>query len=293
MRYPFWLIIVPLLGCSLPEHAPPSAEFLVADMSSTYWVRSGPHRISVRSSPLILASVDNRFYEVYVDEVTRSYEDAFFTGEPVYSRDLITGKRQLLLQESRVAAWEKAYLSANPAAKLLDPDEEGSEDVSVVAAAEVDILGVLGPYVLYDRRVTLERGDFQQADSSRGALDVRSGTTVALDALVRDTAILGSGAVREKNLVRWRHAGYEVVARWDEERGESAITLRDLRGHEWQLGYTASRLPRIFWLDEPRVDGKLRSALADAFNEASADDGETQLVERRDAVEPRLVAWGR
>lgn len=292
MRYPAWLLLIPLSGCSLPAPTPPAAEFLVADASSTYWVRSGPQGISARNSPIILTSADNRFYEVYVDEVTRSYQDAFFTGEPVFSRDLLTGKRRLLLQESRLTAWEKAYLTANPHAKLLDPDEDGSDDVSVVGTAEVDILGVVGPYVLYDRRLSLEHGDVEQADSSRGALDIRSGAEIPLDSLVRDTAILGPGAVREKDLVRWRHSGYDVIARWDDDRAESEVVLRDRRGHEWPLGYVGSRLPRIFWLDQPRVDGKLRSALANAFDDAASEDSETQLVDDRDP-RTQLVAFHR
>jgi hypothetical protein len=290
MKYPGWLLFLPLLGCSLPVPTPPSAEFLVADAGSTYWVRSGPHGVTARTSPLILTSADNRFYEVYVDEVTRSYDDAIFTGEPIYSRDLLTGRKKLLWEESKVAAWEKAYLTRNPAAHLLDPEDEGSEDVSVSASGESDILAVVGPYVLYDRRVTLERDNFQASDSSRGAIDIRSGTAIALDAVVKDSSILGAGAVREDNRVRWRHSGYDVIARWDDERGESEMVIRDLRGHEWALGYVGARLPRIYWLDQPRVDVKLRSALASAFDDARADDVDAQLVRGTEGLRPRRVA---
>ena len=279
MKYPRWLVFLPLtLGCSLPSPTPPTAEFLVADAGATYWVRSGPQGVTARTSPLILTSADNRFYEVYVGEVTRSYEDAIFSREPIYSRDLLSGRKKLLWEESKVSAWEKAYLNRNPAARLLDPDEEGGDDVSVAATGESDILAVVGPYVLYDHRVTLERGNFQASDSSRDAIDIRSGTSIALDALVKDTSILGSGGVREDDHVRWRHSGYDVVAKWDEDRGESEMVLRDLRGHEWPLGYVSVRLPRIFWLDQPRVDAKLRNALANAFDDARSDDIDAQLV---------------
>ena len=278
MKYPRWLIFFPLLGCSLPAPTPPSAEFLVADAGSTYWVRSGPRGISARTSPLILTSVNNRFYEVYVGDVTRSYEDAVFAREPIYSRDLLSGRKKLLWEETKVAVWERAYLSANPSARLLDPDEDGSDDVAVAGTSESDILAVVGPYVLFEHRATLDREEHQQADSSRGAIDIRSGASVTIDALVKDTTILGAGAVRDGNRVRWHHSGYDVIARWDEERGESEMVLRDLRGNEWPLGSVGSRLPRIFWLDEPRVDTKLRSALAHAFDEARADEFDTQLV---------------
>lgn len=281
MRYPGWLLFVPLLGCSLPSPKPPSAEFLVADAGSTYWVRSGPRGISARTSPLILASANDRFYEVYVEEVTRSYEDALFTREPIYTRDLLTGRKSLLYEDVRISAWEKAYLTGNPGARLLDPEEDGEQEVAVAASGEADILAVAGPYVLYDHRATLERGDYQQSDSSRGALDIRSGKAVALTSVVRDTAIIGAGGVRERDAVRWRHGGYDVLARWDADKSESQMILRDFRGHEWPLGYVDARLPRIFWLDAPKVDSRIRSALATAFEAARSDDESTQLVRAR------------
>jgi hypothetical protein len=277
MKYPRWIILLPLVGCSLPDPKPPSAEFLLADAGSTYWVRSGPRGISARTSPLILTSANNRFYEVYVGEVTRSYDDALFTREPIYSRDLLSGREKLLWEEARVADWEKAYLRRHPDARLLGQEENG-DDVSTAATSESDILAVVGPYVLYDRRVLLERDDFQRSDSSREALDIRSGRSVALEVVVRDSSILGPGAVRERDKVRWRHSGYDVIARWDDDRAESQVVLRDRRGHEWPLGYVSARLPRIFWLDEPRVDTRVRTALSEAFDDARADDIDTKLV---------------
>lgn len=277
MKYPVWLFLLPLAACSLPAPNPPSAEFLVADAGSTYWVKSGPRGVTARTSPLILTNTNDRFYEVYVREETRSYGDAVFTREPLYSRDLLTGSEKLLWKDGKVSAWEKDYLKQNPKAELLDDDED-ADDVSISATGQSDILAVIGPYVLYDRWVMLEREDFQQADSSREAIDIRSGKAVSLTAVVRDTAILGAGSVRDKDKVRWRHSGYDVISRWDEERAESLVILRDLRGHEWPVAYVATRLPRIFWLDEPRVDPRLRNALATAFDDARADDLDTQLV---------------
>jgi len=286
MRPPVWLLLIPLSACTLPAPQPPAAEFLVADAGSTYWVSSGPRGIDARNSPLILTSADNRFYEVYVDEETRSYDDAVFSREPIYSRDVLTGTKKLLWDERRVMEWEKSYLKANPGARLLPDDDEGSEDIAVSGTAETDILAVVGPYVLYERRATLEKEDVEQSDSAREAIDVRTGSTIPLQAVVRDTSILGAGAVREGDDVKWRHSGYEVVARWDDERAQSEMVLRDLRGHEWPLGYIGARLPRIFWLDQPRVDLKLRHALLAAFDGARADDIETQLVLRRGAEVP-------
>ena len=291
MRISSVLIVLPLIGCSLPSETPPRAEFLVADASTTYWVKSGPRGISARTSPLILASADNRFYEVYVGEVTRSYEDAIFIREPIFRRDLLSGVSKLLFEDTRISAWEKTYLSSNPGARLLDPEDDGEEDVAISATGEAEILAVAGPYVLFDRWATLERNDFQHADSARTAIDIRSGQSIPIATLFRDSAALGAGAVQDEKGVRWRHSGYDVLARWDNERRETAIVLRDLRGHEWALGHVDSRLPRVFWLDEPRIDSKLRTALATAFEEARADDVETQLVRRNGPrAAPQLLA---
>ena len=289
MKYPRWLILLPLAGCSLPDPTPPSAEFLLADAGSTYWVRSGPRGISARTSPLILTSANNRFYEVYVGEVTRSYDDALFTREPIYSRDLLSGREKIRWEEARVADWEKAYLRRHPNARLLDPEDNG-DDVNTAASAESDILAVVGPYILYDRRTLLERDDFQKSDSAREAIDIRSGESVPLEAVVRDSSILGVGAVREHDKVRWRHSGYDVIATWDDDRSESQVILRDRRGREWPLGYVSARLPRIFWLDEPRVDTRVRTALSAAFDDARADDINTQLVLNAHAGQGRLAS---
>lgn len=271
-------VLLFVAGCSLPDADPPHAEFLVADASTTYWVKSSPRGISARTSPLILTNADNRFYEVYVGEVTRSYEDAIFIREPIYRRDLLSGDSQLLFEDTRISAWERSYLEGNPDARLIDPDDDSYDDVEVAATGESEILAVAGPYLLFDRWATLEKNDVHQADSARGAIDIRSGKAIPLNALVRDTSALGAGGEKTETGVRWRHSGYEVLARWDEKRSETAVILRDLRGHEWPLGYVDSRLPRIFWLDEPRVTKQLRTALADAFEEARADDAETYLV---------------
>ena len=75
-------------GCSLPAPVPPPAEFLVSASDATYWVQSGARGFHIRRSPLILARTSGKFYELYVEEVDRSYAQALFTGERVFRRDL-------------------------------------------------------------------------------------------------------------------------------------------------------------------------------------------------------------
>ncbi len=293
MRSPRLLLLIPLIGCSLPAPDPPVAEFLVADGSATYWVESGPRGITARVSPLILTTANDRFYQVFVGESARSYSDAVFITEPVFRRDLVTGDSTLLLEDSVVGSWEKRYLALSPGAQLLDPDDAEEGDVDFAASSEIDILGVIGPYVLYDQRATVERADYSKTDSSRGAIDIRSGKVVALSDVVRDSSLLGAGGTREKNGVRWRHAGYEVVARFDTARAETQVVLRNSRGREWSLGYIDSRLPRIFWLDQHRTDSRLRIALSEAFDDALLDDGNTQFARGRQPADMVYDAVGR
>lgn len=279
MRNLRWLVVLPLIGCSLPAPQPPSAEFLVADGSSTYWVKSGPAGIHARVSPLILARADGRYYEVFVGESSRSYEHAYFSGEAIYRRDLMTGDSTVLWEDSRIDAWERVYLAHHPSARLLDPDEDGP-DVALSATGEADIVGIVGPYVLYMHRSTLENSAVQQADTARGILDVRVGKAVAMAALAQDTAAISNGGIREKGVVRWRHSGYDVIARFDTTRRQTEVVLRDLRHREWTLGYVDSPVPRIFWLDEPRIDARVRTAISHAFEGALSDEDMSQLASR-------------
>lgn len=280
MRKLCWLVVLPLCGCALPAPAPPSAEFLVADGSSTYWVKSGRNGIHARVSPLILTKANGRYYEVFVGETTRSYEDAVFSAEPIYRRDLMTGDSSLVWEDAKIRAWEKAYLARNPAAHLLEPGDDPNDDVSFSATGEADILGALGPYLLYTRRSTLENANVERADTARGVIDMRVGKPVSITALVNDTAALSGGGIREHDTVRWRHAGYDLVARFDSTRGQTQMIIRDLSHRQWTLGYVDSRVPRIFWLDEPRLDARVRTAIAQAFEGAMSDEETSQLVSR-------------
>ncbi len=289
MRKLCWLLILPLCGCALPAPAPPSAEFLVADGSSTYWVKSGRTGIHARVSPLILTKADGRYYEVFVGETTRSYDDAIFSAEPIYRRDLVTGDSSLVWEDGKITAWEKAYLARNPTARLLEPGDDPNDDVTLSATGEADILGALGPYLLYTRRSTLENANMERGDTARGVIDMRVGKPVSITVLVNDTAALAGGGIREHDTVRWRHAGYDLVARFDSTRGQTQMVIRDVNRREWTLGYVDSRVPRIFWLDEPRLDARVRTAIAHAFEGALSDEETSQLVSR-ELVNPAAPA---
>jgi hypothetical protein len=280
MRKYGWLILIPLASCSLPEPRPPAGEFLVADGSSTYWVTSGPAGIHARVSPLILTRSRGRYYEVFVGESTRSYTDAIFSAEPIYRRDLMTGDTTILWQDPKINAWENVYLAHNPSAQLLDPDDDNDDAVSLSATGESEILGVVGQYVLYTHRSMIQNAEIERADTARGIIDVGTARDVPLSVLARDTSSIVGGGVREKGATRWRHRGYEVIARFDPDRAQTEMILKDARRHVWRLGWVNSPVPRIFWLDEPRIDSRVRTAIAQAFEGAMSDEDLSQLASR-------------
>jgi hypothetical protein len=266
------------MGCQLPQAKPPTAEFLVADGGSTFWVKSGPAGIHARLSPLILTRAGNRFYQVYVGEQNRSYEDATFSAEPIYKRDLTTGDSTVILDDQKIKAWETVYRSRHPSAQPVDPDDVSEDGVELSATSESDIVGVLGPYVLYTHRWTIQNSETSRADTVRGILDVRLDHEVPLSALMHDSASINDGSETHNGVISWHHAHYDVMAKFDAGRNQSEMMIKDSRGHTWKLGYVNSRVPRIYWLDEPRVDARVRTAISEAFEDALSDDDLSQLA---------------
>ena len=111
MRNHSWLLILPLMGCSLPSPSghPPRAEFLVADGGSTFWVMSGPQGIHARVSPLILTRAGGRYYEVFVGETTkRALQSRSGTvsvvGVPGWTRCTVWPTRTLWAARNRLAS---------------------------------------------------------------------------------------------------------------------------------------------------------------------------------------------
>ncbi|MDQ3675140.1 MAG: hypothetical protein M3365_12315, partial [Gemmatimonadota bacterium] len=96
------------------------------------------------------------------------------------------------------------------------------------------------------------------------------------DSSVQEAA--GEGGLASR---RWKHDAYDVVSRYDSARKGNALLLRDRRGREWKLGMVASSFVQIFWLDSPGVDAKTRTALSNAFNEATAYGGAVKQVSRK------------
>ncbi len=231
----------PQRGTSAPP--PPSAEFLVATGDSTFWVTSGPAGVRARGLPIELARFDDRFYEVYAVDDDRSFEDALLVGQRLYRRDLESGDSLDVFTDTMVPRVARAYAQAHPNAEPLGPDDEGSDDPSTVATAELDLLDVYGPYLSFAYRVDLQLGASREGEplhtARYGVVDLRAGLPATLRDLFGDLggarlAAAGKRAyrsiadsIRLANDVRGRRAAQSLAAfQFD----ETSFTLTALDG---------------------------------------------------------------
>ncbi|MEO8580887.1 MAG: hypothetical protein ABI469_11605 [Gemmatimonadales bacterium] len=271
-------------GCTLPPPPPPVAEFLVSAGDQTYWVRSDNSGVRIRGSPLILARTAGRYFEIFVGEIDRSFPRALLSGERIFSRELATGDSTIIFDDTAIVHLAEDYHRQHPRAPLLGPDDDPEDDIDITAVGETDVLNVLGPYVAIEHRLSIQRADdHDMDDTTRTVIDLRNGKTVALDRMLRDSTVqeaAGEGGVANR---RWRHDGYDVIARYDSVHKANALALRDRRGREWKLGLVASSFVQIFWLDKPKVDDRTRHALARAFNDATTYGERIQQVSRKGA----------
>ena len=265
-------------ACALPSARPPSAEFLVSASDATYWVQSGSRGVHIRRSPLILARTAGKYYELYVEEVDRSYTEAVFTGERIFRRDIATGDSTVIFEDTAVLRRSFAFHRAHPDAPSIGPKDDPQDDVGYSVEGETDILNVLGPYVALEHRLSIDQGSVSIDDTSRSVIDLRTGHAadiahVAGDSIARDATGLRADGGRV-----WHNDSYDVVMRADSARGGRAVVLRDQRGREWRLGILKSPYLQVFWLDKPRVEAPIRRALIRAFNEATTYGEPVRLV---------------
>jgi hypothetical protein len=268
-----------VLACSRPsaDVTPPSAEFIVATADSTFWVRSGEGGIHVRAVPMTLARYGGRFHEVYVADLDRSFEDAVFTGERVYVRDLARGDSALVYDDTMVVRLAQHYARLHPDARPLDEDDDTPTNPAITATGETDLLEVRGPYVLLEHRSTFAHAGDEQDDTVQAAVDLRTGAGASLAALRRDPAVVHDSSVVRSVPTTWTRRGYTLLARGDSTDGSVSLTLRDGASRSWPL-FSTSPHPRIYWLDVPPVDAATRRALARAFNDAAAYDESVKYV---------------
>ena len=172
------------------EPEPPVHDFLLSAGDSTFWVQGGDDvPIHVRGSPLLLARIEGRFYELYVADDDRSYYDAVLIGQRLYRRDLLSGDSLLVYEDSVIPTLARAWARANPGSRPLEPTEESSDDPAEYASAELEILDLHGPYLSYEYHRDRETRFGDQWHLTRwGVLDIRRGGAVTLAELYGDGA---------------------------------------------------------------------------------------------------------
>jgi hypothetical protein len=270
-------------ACSNRPPDPPDAEFLVATADSAFWVHSGTHGIHVQAVPMTLARFDGRFHEVFIADLDRSFDDAVFTGERVYVRDLESNDSTLVYDDTAILTMAAHHARAYPDATPLGPDDDAPADPAISATGETDVLEVRGPYALLEHRTEYDMPAGSQHDTSQAAIDLRTGAAATRISMALDSSAEGANIVTTVPR-RWDRKGYAVYAAAGNDSGSVSLSLRDQAHRSWPL-FTVSAHPRVYWLDNPSVDAVTRRALNRAFNSAAAYD---QAVKYARYVRPAL-----
>lgn len=156
--------------------APPAAEFLIATQDSTFWVTTAGSKVRARGAPLILARYDGKFFEIYIADDDRSYQNALLVGLKLYRRDLRSGDSTVVFQDSVVPRIALQYGKEHPDAHRLAPDEDGDQDPPTQAMADLQVVDVHGPYLSFEYHVDVATpGTDTWHATRRGVIDLRTG----------------------------------------------------------------------------------------------------------------------
>ena len=201
--------------------SPPVADFVLAAGDSAFWVTSAGGTVRVRGAPLELARVDGRFYELYVADDDRSFEDGVFIGQRVYRRDLLRGDSAIVYEDSVVPKLARLYARRHPDDRPLGPTDEPPADPRWIATSTLDLTDVGGPFVSYALHIDVDRDDAPRWHSSRrGVLDLRARGSVSLAAIAGPAA----PAVERQRAASLR-AMLDSVRASGSERGARAAAL--------------------------------------------------------------------
>jgi hypothetical protein len=183
------LLSLAVAGCrdaasSVPV-PPPIADFVLSAGDSAFWVTSAGGSLNVRGAPLELARVNGRFYEIYVADDDRSYEDAVLVGQRIYRRDLISGDSLLVYEDTIVPHLAQLYARLHPDDVRIDPNDESSDDPLWRATTTIDLADLHGPFLSYTLHADVERNDEPLWHTSRrGVLDLATGREASLTSVV-------------------------------------------------------------------------------------------------------------
>ena len=214
------VVLIAAAGCGRQRtDPPPLADVLLATPDSSFWITSDRRGLRMRGVPMLLARVDGRFEELYVTDDDRSFFDAVFVGQRLYMRDLVRGDSVELFADSLVPRLSREYAKANPQEARLAPGEDGSDHPGTTVTADLEILGVFGPYLSYEYRTdqdaagTPSRAVDRHA-ARRGVLDLRTGAPVTVAALFgRSDATSAISAASAE----WTSARDSLLGRRDEK----------------------------------------------------------------------------
>lgn len=251
---------------------PPHAEFLVATQDSTFWITTKGSTVRTRGVPITLAKYDGRFSEIYLADDDRSFQDALLVGFRVYRRDLIGGDSALVFQDTIVPRIAREYASAHPGARRLAPDEDGNEDPSMQAMADLQVIDVHGPYLSYEYHVDLQnRGAEPWHFTRRGVIDLRSGRSTrvsdlfsstvatalidsgkrqlrsAIDSLRRDKGEPAQRAVRELSHVQFDDRSFVLTVPDSQVAVEFDVPQRGINAPDEVIALDALRPPQPSW----------------------------------------------
>jgi len=161
---------------------PPDAEFVLSAGDSSYWVSSERGSVHLRGAPLELARVDGRFYELYVTDDDRSYEDAVLVGQRIFRRDLITGDSLLVYEDTIVPRLAARYARLHPDDVRLKPNDDASDDPLWRVTTTIDLAEVHGPFLSFSLHADVERDDADPWHTSRrGVIDLSTGRPASLE----------------------------------------------------------------------------------------------------------------
>jgi hypothetical protein len=217
-------IPIPFAACGrgAPD-AVPHTDLIVATADSSFWVTDTPHGLRVRGVPILIARVDGRFREIYVADDDRSYFDAVLVGQRLWSRDLVKGDSVELFADSVVPKFAESYARAHPSDTPLAKDDEAADHPHATVTADLEVLGVHGPYVSYEYRTDMDvtggRDNADRHTARRGVIDARTGKRVTVATLF--------GAEAAESLEG------DASAEWRSAR-DSLLALRDRRSRTAQ-----------------------------------------------------------
>jgi hypothetical protein len=105
----------------------------------------------------------------------------------LWSRDLIRGDSVELFADTLVPRYAISYAKAHPDEAPLLKDEEAADRPRTSVTADLEVLGLHGPYLSFEYRtdmdVTGERNNADRHTARRGVIDLRSGKSVTVAAL--------------------------------------------------------------------------------------------------------------